>query len=90
MAFLRAPGSSRRHGRLWLASVTCADARAREIAMGFRSSEAQEPAALQALVSHIALGFSVGAVLIAILAVVTAALARVGGLRRRDFDEHLE
>ena len=67
-----------------------ADARAREIAMGFRSSEAQEPAALQALVSHLALGFSVGAVLIAILAVVTAALARVGGLRRRDFDEHLE
>ena len=59
--------------------------------MGVRTrSEAQEPAALQALVSHLALGFSVGAVLIAILAVVTAALARIGGIRRRDFDEHLE
>ena len=58
--------------------------------MAFRSSEAQEPAALQALVSHLALGFSVGAVLIAILAVVTAALARIGGLTRRNFDEHLD
>ena len=58
--------------------------------MGFRSSEAQEPAALQALVSHLALGFSVGAVLIAVAAVVTAALARVGGLSRRNFDDHLD
>ena len=58
--------------------------------MGFRSSEAQEPAALQALVSHLALGFSVGAVFIAVAAVVTAALARIGGLARRNFDDHLD
>ena len=61
--------------------------------MGFRSSEAPEPAALQALVSHLALGFSVGAVLIAVAAVVLAALARIGvigGLSRRNFDEHLD
>ena len=57
--------------------------------MGFRTSQAEEPAALQALVSHLALGFSVGAVLIAVAAVVLAALARIG-LSRRNFDEHLE
>jgi tetrahydromethanopterin S-methyltransferase subunit B len=56
--------------------------------MAFRTSVAQEPAVLQAFLSHLALGFSVGAVLIAVLAVVLAALARIGG--RRNFDEHLD
>ena len=58
--------------------------------MGFRTSQAEEPAALQALVSHLALGFGLGAVFIAVAAVVTAALARLGGLSRRNFDEHLD
>ena len=58
--------------------------------MGFRTSQAEEPAALQALVSHLALGVGVGAILIAVAAVVLAALARVGGLNRRNFDEHLD
>ena len=52
--------------------------------MAFRTS----PAVLQAFLSH--LGFGVGAVLIAVLAVVLAALARIGGLSRRNFDEHLD
>ena len=58
--------------------------------MAFRTSVAQEPAVLQAFLSHLALGFGVGAVLIAVLAVVLAALARIGGLNRRNFDEHLD
>ena len=45
---------------------------------------------LQAFLSHLALGLGVGAVLIAVLAVVLAALARIGGLNRRNFDEHLD
>ena len=61
-----------------------------KFAMGFRtSSEAQEPAAVQALVSHLALGFSVGAVLVAVAALLLAALARCG-LSRRNFDDHLD
>lgn len=59
--------------------------------MAFRtSSVAQEPAGvLQAFLSHLALGFGVGAVLIAVAAVVLASLARIG-LSRRNFDEHLD